>query len=269
MTFYPRFTLLPFLMAWFVLAAAAMAAEGTDPAHPPSAPSEQSFWGGELKLSRLPAVLGHNLTSNLFSRGNLVPFLIGSAAALAIAPADQEISKSLRDHARGYGDAGDILGKVIPFSFAGGAFLTSRFTKNDHFRSFGYTLAQAYTTNFVLTEGIKIAAHRMRPDGSESDSFPSGHASSSFAIATVVTNYYGKKWGIPSYALAGLIAVSRIEKGSHWPSDAVAGAALGYISGRTAILGTKRELSGQKISRLMIVPAAGRDWRGVSVSLRY
>jgi membrane-associated phospholipid phosphatase len=109
----------------------------------------------------------------------------------------------------------------------------------------------------------------MRPDGSASTSFPSGHASSSFAIATVVTNYYGKKWGIPLYAFAGLIAVSRIEKGAHWPSDVVVGAALGYISGRTAILGTERELLGRKISRLMIVPAAERNWRGVTVNLRY
>jgi len=269
MTFYPRFTLLPFLMAWFVLAAPVTAAEDTDPAPSAPAPSEQSSYGGELKLSRFPAVLGHNLTSNLFTGGNLVPFLIGSAGAMAIAPADQEISRSLRDHARGYGDAGEILGNVIPLSIAGGAFLTSRFTKNDHFRSFGYTLAQAYTTNCVLTQGIKLATHRMRPDGSASTSFPSGHASSSFAIATVVTNYYGKKWGVPLYAFAGLIAVSRIEKGSHWPRDVVAGAVLGYISGRTAILGTKRELSGQKTSRLMIVPAAGRDWRGVTVNLRY
>jgi membrane-associated phospholipid phosphatase len=257
------------MMACFVLAAPATAAEDTDQAPSLSAPSEQSSSGGELKLSRFPAVLGHNLTSNVFTRGNLVPFLIGAAGALAIAPADQEISRSLRDHARGYGDAGDILGNAIPLSFAGGAFLTSRFTKNDHFRSFGYTLAQAYTTNFVLTQGIKLATHRMRPDGSASDSFPSGHVSSSFAIATVVTNYYGKKWGIPLYAFAGLVAVSRIEKGLHWPSDVVAGAALGYISGRTAILGTKRELLGQKTSRLMMVPVAGRDWRGVFVILRY
>jgi len=269
MIFSPRSTLPLFLMALFVLAAPAKAAEDTDPTPSPSAPSEQTFWGGDLKLSRFPAVVGQNLTSNLFTRGNLVPFLIGSAAALAISPADQEISRALRGHAHGYDDAGEILGEVIPFSIAGGAFLTSRFTKNNHFRSFGYTLAQAYTTNFILTQGIKLASHRMRPDGSGSDSFPSNHASSSFAVATVVTNYYGKKWGIPLYVFAGLVSVSRIESGSHWPSDIVAGAALGYISARTAIIGTKRELSGQKTSRLMIVPAVGRDLHGISVNLRY
>jgi membrane-associated phospholipid phosphatase len=269
MTFYLRFTLLPLLIVWFGLAAPAKAAENLDQASLPSAPSEQSASDGELKLSRFPAVLGHNLTSNLFTRENLVPFLIGSAGALAITPKDQEIGRAMRGHARGYGDAGEIVGGVVPISFAGGVFLTSRFTKNDHFRSFGYSLAQAYATSTILTEGIKLATHRTRPDGSASNSFPSGHSSGSFAIATVVTNYYGKKWGILLYAFAGLVAVSRIEKGMHWPSDIVAGAALGYISGRTAIHGTKREIWGQKTSRLMIVPATGRDWRGVSVSLHY
>jgi hypothetical protein len=269
MTFYQRFASLPLLLAWFVCAVPLTAAENTDPAPSPSAPSEQSASGEELKLSRFPAVLGRNLTSNLFTHGNLVPFLLGSAGALAIAPKDQEISRSLRGHGRGYGDAGEYIGGVIPVSFMGGVFLSGRFTKNDHFRSFGYTLAQAYATNSILTEGIKLASHRMRPDGSTSNSFPSAHSSGSFAVATVVTNYYGKKWGIPLYALAGLVSVSRIEKGVHWPSDVVAGAALGYISGRTAILGTKREISGQKTSRLMIVPCAGRDWRVISVNLRY
>jgi hypothetical protein len=267
MKFYARFTLLPLLMAWFVLALPVTAAEDTDQTPSSPAPSKPGFSGGELKLSRFPAVLGHNLTSNLFTRGNVLPFLIGSAGALAISPEDQEISRSLRNHAHGYDNAGEILGAVIPVSLAGGTFLVSRFTKNDHFRSFGYTLAQAYTTHIILTGGIKAASHRMRPDGSASNSFPSGHASSCVVLATVVNSYYGKKWGIPLYAFAGLVAMSRIDKGSHWPSDVIAGAALGYISGRTAILGTKRELSGKKTSRLTIVPAVGYDWRGLSVNL--
>jgi membrane-associated phospholipid phosphatase len=265
---FRRLCILPsFLLMWFALAASAAEDTGQNPSNTP--PAAQNSSGGDLKMSRFHVVLGRNLTSNLFIRQNLFPFLIGAAGALTIAPADQEISRSLTNHMHEFGTAGDVLGTVVPATLTGGAFLVGLRTKDDHLRAFGYTLAQAYMTNFFLTQGIKLATDRMRPYGSASNSFPSGHTSSSFAVATVVANYYGKKWGIPFYAFAGLVGLSRIEKGEHWPSDVVAGAALGYICAKTAILGTKRELSGHKTSRMMITPSYGHDWRGVAVYLRY
>ena len=161
----------------------------------PSAGQSQS--GGNLTLRRFPIVLGQNLTSNLFARQNLLPFLIGSASALAIAPADQEISRSMYGHSPEFGNAGDTVGPIVSTSIAGGAFVVSRLTKNEHFRAFGYAIGQAYLANGFLTEGLKFAAQRMRPDQSDSKSFPSGHTSSAFTVATVINNYYGKKWGIP------------------------------------------------------------------------
>jgi hypothetical protein len=264
------------LMLWFAQAIPAFAAG--DPAQDPSGAEQNSQQqaqpqtaanppAAKLKLGRFHRVLARNLTTNLFVKQNLAPFLIGSAGALAIAPADQEISDALRGQAPEYGKAGKYIGGIVAASFVGGSLLASRYSQSSHFQSFGYTLAQAYATNVILTQGIKYATHRMRPDGSTSTSFPSGHTSDSFAIATVVSDYYGKKWGIPLYALAGLVGVSRIEQGRHWASDAVAGAALGYISGKTAIRGTKRELAGKKISSLILNPVFGHDYRGLSLRL--
>jgi hypothetical protein len=118
MRFYQYVWLL--LMMWFISAMPASAAEAPDPE--PSAPKQISS-GDELTLKRFPAVLGKNMTSNLFTRGNLAPFLIGAAGALAVAPKDQEISKSMKDHARGFGHAGGIVGAAVPLSITGGAFL--------------------------------------------------------------------------------------------------------------------------------------------------
>jgi membrane-associated phospholipid phosphatase len=61
-------------------------------------------------------------------------------------------------------------------------------SKSDYFRIFSCTLAQAYATNGILTQGLKCATHRIRPDESASKSFPSGHASDSFTVATVVSS---------------------------------------------------------------------------------
>ncbi len=63
------------------------------------------------------------------------------------------------------------------------------------------------------------------------DSFPSGHAMSSFSIATVFSRYYDKKWvPITAYSLATVITLSRVTEGLHWFSDCIVGAAVGYTT---------------------------------------
>jgi membrane-associated phospholipid phosphatase len=61
-------------------------------------------------------------------------------------------------------------------------------------------------------------------------SFPSGHATAGFAIATVMARRYGQHKWVPwvAYGVAGLISVSRIPDMAHFPSDVFLGAALGY-----------------------------------------
>lgn len=61
-------------------------------------------------------------------------------------------------------------------------------------------------------------------------SFPSGHATSMFAIATVFF-MYDWRFGVALYVIAALTAVSRVVSGVHYPSDVIAGAIIGIISG--------------------------------------
>lgn len=67
-----------------------------------------------------------------------------------------------------------------------------------------------------------------RPSGF---SFPSGHASSSFAGAAVLFFAAGKKAGIPAFTVALLIAFSRVYLFVHYPTDILAGALLGLFWG--------------------------------------
>lgn len=59
-------------------------------------------------------------------------------------------------------------------------------------------------------------------------SFPSNHASSSFAVATMLF-FYHKKAGIAALILACLIGFSRIFLYFHYPTDVLAGAVLGIL----------------------------------------
>lgn len=61
-------------------------------------------------------------------------------------------------------------------------------------------------------------------------SFPSGHASSSFAAATAMLGL-GKKWSAPAYMVAFLIAFSRLYVGVHYFTDVLAGMLLGIFCG--------------------------------------
>jgi membrane-associated phospholipid phosphatase len=66
-------------------------------------------------------------------------------------------------------------------------------------------------------------------------SFPSGHSTNIFAIATVVATAYSKTIWVPivCYTLAGLTAASRVYQNDHWFSDIFVGSALGFAIGRT------------------------------------
>lgn len=96
-----------------------------------------------------------------------------------------------------------------------------------------------------LNYAVKLAVKRERPKleglpplgGAPSSlSFPSAHATSSFAAATAMARIEPRA-SRPLLALAGLISLTRPYLGMHYPSDVFAGALLGRLLGRLAPLG--------------------------------
>lgn len=70
-------------------------------------------------------------------------------------------------------------------------------------------------------------------------SLPSGHAATSFAGATVLALLV-PRLALPLYALATLIALSRVYVGVHFPLDVLVGAALGALVGLVVGLVARR-----------------------------
>jgi undecaprenyl-diphosphatase len=107
-------------------------------------------------------------------------------------------------------------------------------------RPFLVTAATALVATGV-SSGLKALTDRDRPPVADPDlhaliavpgssSLPSGHALTSFACAMVLSAYAPHlRW--PLLALAALIAISRVYLGVHYPSDVLAGAALGAALG--------------------------------------
>jgi membrane-associated phospholipid phosphatase len=91
----------------------------------------------------------------------------------------------------------------------------------------GLSMAAGTGTAFAL----KSLVDERRPDGSDYHSFPSGHASFSFAAAAFLENRYGWQVGLPAFALATFVGTARVEAKRHHWYDVAAGAAIGSASG--------------------------------------
>jgi len=89
----------------------------------------------------------------------------------------------------------------------------------------------------LVVYGLKNAVNRPRPEGEterSNSSFPSGHSTGAFALATVFSHQY-PKLAIPCYTAATGIALSRVYLGRHYPSDVLAGAVIGYTFGKMTL----------------------------------
>jgi membrane-associated phospholipid phosphatase len=127
-------------------------------------------------------------------------------------------------------------------------------------------MLDAVIVNFGYSEVIKAAVGRERPNGENNQSFPSGHASNAFVLATVAERHYGWKLGLPAYVIAGVVGASRIQQDKHYVSDVVAGATLGYIVGRTVVRVNSRPLEkGARVASLQVSPIVGRRTRGLQL----
>lgn len=100
-----------------------------------------------------------------------------------------------------------------------------------------FGLGSAFFARFVIVEIIRYLIRRPRPFlihsvhqlvQESSYSFPSGHATFYFALATVAY-ILNKKLGVIFFLIAAIISVSRIVVGVHYPSDIIAGGLLGII----------------------------------------
>jgi membrane-associated phospholipid phosphatase len=217
---------------------------GTGRSREQAAPSAKACGTEAPDFRDFGRALGYNFTKGLFARKNLRPLLIGSVATLAFVPFDRKISDAFRGDVPEFGDIGNVAGGPAAMaSVTGGLLVAAPFTKNARYRSYVFSQSQAMVLVNAQVFALKYLVRRTRPDESSQNSFPSAHAANLFALATVTSHYYGKKIGIPLYIVACLVAASRVERGSHFPSDAIFGATLGYISARTAIRGTQHVIS--------------------------
>jgi len=256
------------------------------PAHPDeTAPAPKSSGPAQKKPRPAPDDKRRTLRSygcnlvydflGVVTPGNRVPLLVTAALTAPAAAWDDEGVAYFRKHPhKHFGDIGAAMGGGIAIgALTVGVFSAGRVARGDNFRACTYDMSQAVIVNGVYTQVLKFAIRRERPDLSNRQSFPSGHASNAFAAATVVARHY-RFLRVPVYGLASFIAISRMAANKHYLSDIVAGAGFGFGVGRSVVRrnGRPPDKPGTiDVTKVFIVPDTGPsgDGRGAAISIAF
>lgn len=137
-----------------------------------------------------------------------------------------------------------FFAEYLPYVLVGFLFLFFLFRFKQYFKP----LAAAFIAGgaaVILAKGIRFIWYRPRPflespvnlllTTVSRGSFPSYHASFFFALSTVIL-FWNRKLGVLLFIASCLVVVARVFAGLHWPTDILAGMALGIACGLIARL---------------------------------
>lgn len=122
----------------------------------------------------------------------------------------------------GIEEIGNYMQVIVP-AYAFG--MTMNEQDWDGAKQFVYSFASMQAAVY----GLKSVIDEPRPNGSNKNSFPSGHTAAAFSGATFIHKRYGIKRAVIPYAMATLTGFSRVDARMHYLHDVVAGAAIGGL----------------------------------------
>jgi len=182
---------------------------------------------------------------------------------------------SLADKLKLFGDSS------FTFPTLAGLYIFGHVIENEKAKRTTLIAAESFFITSLYTTVLKASFGRHRPWNAAQNhadsrtewfsnthySFPSGHTSTAFAIATVVANEYEETpYIMPiSYGLATLTGLSRINDEKHWASDVFVGAVLGYFTSKTLL----RLHNNKKGQHFTIYPRADSRGGGIVLSKKF
>ena len=166
-----------------------------------------------------------------------------------------------------------LTGGIATMPLLAGAYYYGYKKENSVITEFAVDGAKAFIIARTISYIPKYLLHRERPESQENlnknawhgpsfksdhTSFPSGHAASAFALATIAAYKFNEyRWVAPfSYSLAGLASFSRVYRDKHWMSDILAGCIIGLLTG---------SLINNLPEKFVIIPSASDTTAGISL----
>jgi membrane-associated phospholipid phosphatase len=170
---------------------------------------------------------------------------VGGALAALAHPADTHVTEQLVA-SRGAGPvfaAGKYMGAFyVQMGVAMGIYTIGRYalppspdgSKTNKWSHLGFDLLRVQFVSQGVVHAIKSTVRRDRPNG-ECCAFPSGHAATAFAVASVLERHLGYRFAWPTVFAAMYVATSRLHDNKHYLSDVLFGAAVGTAAGWTVV----------------------------------
>ena len=197
--------------------------------------------------------------SRLVAPSNLLILGGAGGVSLGLLSEDDAFARRVNDGDQFFAP-GTVIGDAPIHAAAGLAvFVAGRVSHNTRLGELGTELLRAQLVSGLITDGLKLATNRTRPDG-QGYSFPSGHTSSAFATAAVLQGHLGWKVGIPAYAIASYVASSRMANYRHYVSDVVFGVGIGVAAGRATTFHHRG-------AQITLIPGVSQDSASINVSV--
>ena len=173
---------------------------------------------------------------------------IGAGAALAAHPGDDYVESHIvgNTSADRFFSVGKWAGSTyVQIGSGVGLWAVGRYvigpateeSQTNKFSEIGFDVIRSQILSQVVVHGMKYSIGRDRPTG-ECCSFPSGHAATAFAVASVLERHLGYRASWPALVGATYVAASRLVDNRHFMSDVLMGAGVGTAAGWT-VVGTR------------------------------
>jgi membrane-associated phospholipid phosphatase len=166
----------------------------------------------------------------------LAPIGVGTMALFAT---DRQISDAARSDTalRTPSNVISGIGNVAPYTVPGAMWFIGAIGHNSHMAEAGRLEGETELDTALVVQVLKFVTDRRRPNLSNDQSFPSGHAASAFALAAVMSSEYHDKPLVVagSYGFAAAVSFARVGGLNHFPSDVLVGAVIGELIGRYVV----------------------------------
>lgn len=241
-----------------------------------AAPDSQSYWSRHFDGQ----IWGGALVEQTERPEKLVPAvgLLALSAGLAWVDSGTQQESLEGPFTEGSTQKGDTAAIGLGVFSAGLAL--GELAGGDHGHAAEVLLESAILVDGV-TEILKHTTSRERPDGSGQDSFPSGHTSFAFSMATFLARRIDdlgdgplSKVGYLAYIPAAYVGIDRSEADRHWPTDVAFGAFLGLFLTNVvydAHYGTERHpgIHSPRGAQWSVEPSVGTEVTQVEFVLRF